>query len=82
MSTETAKKTPPLANVSNKEDFKLPLPGVSFMHQGIVQDLRKIDRHTAEVLANDERVQFIVWAPNKGPNAKPAAEPAPPQKGK
>ena len=73
MSTENSKNPALLEKVAGKEDFLLPKNGVSFMYQGIVHDLRKIDRPTAQALADDPKARFITWAPGKGPNAAKAA---------
>jgi hypothetical protein len=74
--SNTKTPTQPLAKVDNASDFKLPVPGVAFIHGGRTIDLRKVDRATAEILANDPKAGFIVWAEGKGPDAKAKAAPA------
>jgi hypothetical protein len=51
----------PLQQILGHEEF-VTKPGVAFLHNGRTYDLRKVDRHTAEALANDPRVTFIQWA--------------------
>jgi hypothetical protein len=51
----------PLQQIIGHEDF-VTKPGVAFFYNGRTYDLRKVDRHTAEALANDPRVSFIQWA--------------------
>lgn len=70
MATETKIPKLPLHDVQNKADFHLPQGATpAFIHNGAVVDLRKIDRATAEALANDKKCAFLQWAPGKGPNA-------------
>ena len=71
MATETKTPKLPLHNVQNKGDFHLPQGDTpAFIHNGATVDLRKINRATAEALANDPKCAFLQWTEGKGPNAK------------
>lgn len=69
---ETKQPIAPLAGVDKKEDFVVTKSGVAFIFRGAKVDLRKIDRATAEALANNPGCRFLQWAPGKGADAQKA----------
>jgi hypothetical protein len=70
----------PLHQITGHEDF-VTKPGLAFLHNGRTYDMRKIDRHTAEALANDPRVSFIQWADEaKRPQGQKSPLPGKPAK--